>query len=96
MITAIEAKKLTGEKYAMSAFNMLYKRIEARTWTINGKTWKPSGMVTKEKHPMFRNGYQPVFFVCIESIEGGGASWERVARPLDLVLDCISGNLDRK
>ena len=95
MISSSEAKTITGEKYAMAAFNMLYQRIEARTWTINGKTWRPSGMISKTKAPGFRDGYQPVFFVCIESLHGGGASWERVARPLDLVIDCISGNLDR-
>ncbi len=95
MISSTEAKKLTGEKHAMAAFNAIYRRIEGRTWTIHGKTWRPSGMISRVKAKGFSDGYQPVFFVCIEPIPGGGASWERIARPLDIVIDCISGNLDR-
>lgn len=86
-ISVKEAKALTNTKTSYEAFDLIYKRLEKRHWRRDGKTYSPAGMTW---HHL--DGDQLFHLTLTEAIEGGGCYHSRIKLPLDVALDCVSGN----
>lgn len=77
-------KALSGATNKLAGISVLCSRIEARTWTFNGRAYRFAG---------YDNRKDLVHFTATWSIEGG-CGHSRVGVPMQLTLDNQNGELN--
>lgn len=80
---ATQVKALTGAKYKAQGIAILCKRIEAVTWSRNGREYRFAG---------YDNKKDLVHFTCTWSVPGG-AGHSRVAISMEEALKPTAGDL---
>lgn len=83
-MTAKELKLLTGAKTKQQAINILYARLERRTWSRNGITVSLAGYDMKK---------DKVHFTETRSLDGGGIFHTRHYLTLEEAIDCVTGKI---
>lgn len=84
-MTKREVRQLFPAKNWQLSSDLAHERLQKRNWTVDNNDAILSG-ITSQGQSIF------ACFSVIKSVESG-ASWDRYQFPLDVALDCISGNL---